>query len=316
MRCLHAVCFCLIFSATVHSQTASLTTGSVEQVNDSAVEKQCPNIVFVESPWRDTYTSIVKDSSTFGGETTLKVRGTPAKKSMQALVSFYLPKVDANHIEKSYLNVYTVSKRNEGSLLLYAISGRIDEDTTNWHNQPQSEHLIASRQVNEGGSVQFEITEYLTKSLHAEVLRFCIKSDGKKPVEIASRESGFGAELILDLCPPVDHERLDQSQIKSKDEYSFKVFPCPTSGKFTIELIGLPEGGFGECMLMNEAGAIVGKYPVAIRDGDILYHSLDLGVLIPGNYFAVFRKGRIVLRDQFRLVPSKTNAQVLEVALN
>ena len=323
MRCLIQVCFCLLcFLDWLNGQTASLSTSSsmssekTEQEESDQHAQHCPNIVFVESPWRDTYTSVMKDSVVFGEEVMMKVRGEPTKKSMHALVSFYTPKVDLAHIKKCYLKIYTISRRNEGALMLYNLSEAIDEENTNWHNQPEADQFITKQSIVDDFAMEFEITEFVRRNLSKGILRFRIQSDGKKPVEIASRESGLGAELILDLCPPVEQDHLMRAKERTAEEYSFRVFPCPTSGKFTLELIGVPVGGFGECMLMNEAGAIVRKYPLAIRQGEILYHSLDLGDLIPGSYWAVFRKGRIVLRDQFRLIPSKEFDRMLEVASN
>ena len=56
-------------------------------------------------------------------------------------------------------------------------------------------------------------------------------------------------------------------------------------------------------MLMTEGGEVIRQYPVAIQNAALSYHSLDLGTLIPGIYWAVLRKGRAMVKDQFRLKP-------------
>ena len=84
-------------------------------------------------------------------------------------------------------------------------------------------------------------------------------------------------------------------------------------GKFTIQMVGVPAGGFGDLLIMNEGGDVLRQFPIAVRKGDVLYYTLDFGDLMPGDYWAMFRKGRILIKDEFRMRPSKSVDRMIEV---
>ncbi len=273
----------------------------------------CVRVVHVESPAADTYTSVKADTINFGKEISMRLRGAPVKKSMISHLSFRIGSQDPAIISHAYLKVYTVSKHSDSNLSVFGSKSGIDETVTTWSNQPQASRLLGSEILGEKPYHEFEVTDFLISQLHQGEVHFTLQTDSKKPIEISSRESGLGSELIIEYC---DREsEMDIYGAKPQGKYGMQILPNPQNGKFTIELTGVPAGGFGDLMIMDEQGGILRQFPMAIRKGRILRHSVDYGDLRPGIYWAVFRKGRVMVRDQFRLQPSKDQDKLLEVSL-
>ena len=270
-------------------------------------------VVHVQSPSADTYTSSRLDTSTFGTAISMRLRGLPEKKAMISHLNFKLEYLDASQISACVLKVYIVSKEPDIHLTVYGMGETINESLTSWSNQPIDKQMITSKRVGDNPYVEFDVTVFVKKYLDQGQINFCIQSDSKKAIEISSRESGLGSELILTYCGQRD---VVKEKLKNRDKasgYGMKVVPDPVDGKFGIELIGVPAGGFGQLMIMDEAGNIIRTLPMSIRDGELLHHSIDYGDLLPGIYWAVFRKGRVMVRDRFRLQPSSNPHQLLEI---
>ena len=263
-------------------------------------DRGCMRSVFVESPVADTYVSIENDTSIFGTEKTLKVRGLPERKRMKALLSYEIHHLDPNYLKKAFLKVFTASKNRGYRLELSGMDDRVDELHYNWKNKPLNEARLDQQPVTEAPYIQFNVTDYVRDHLKDGFINFSLQSDGKKPIDIASRESGLSAELILEMCTSSDI--LPANEEKTKECY-LKVLPSVLDGKFTIQLVGMPESGFGDLMLMTEQGDILFQVPFSIQDADVSYHTLDFKNLLPGTYWAVLRKGRILIKDRFQLRP-------------
>ncbi len=276
-------------------------------------DRECMQMLLVESPVGDTYTSLQADSISFGREISMRLRGTPEKKAMISLLTFDLEHLETSAIERCLLKVYTVSRQKQpSSLQVYGLTGTIDEDSTFWFNQPNPGDLLGSKNLDDQPFIEYDVTKYVNENLPSGHISFCLQSDCKRPVEISTRESGLGSELILQICSPEDY--LARSDRGEAGGYGLEILPSDLAGKFTVELIGVPAGGFGDLMILNEHGDIIRQIPLAIRKGEILHHTIDYGRLIPGNYWAVFRKGRIMIKDEFRIKPSQKEGLLLEVA--
>ena len=274
-----------------------------------ANSRNCPKIIFSESPLKDTHASFETPDMNFGQDRYLRVRGLPEKKACKTIIQFQTDHLYANDIQRCLLRLYTVSKNHQQTLSLYAISDfTFLEDSLNWNHLPAAYMYVGSSKFINEQFIEFDITQYIKNHLRDTAMAFVVESDGKKPIDIASKESGLTPELVFDICL---YDEIPMDQV-AKGNYRLSVLPNQLAGKFTTELIGLPAGGFGNLMIMDDQGTIVKNYPLAIREGNILYHTLDLGDLIPGLYWAVFRKGRIMLRDQFILAlgPDRIKCQV------
>jgi hypothetical protein len=272
-----------------HSQTSKIAT-----------DRGCNRSIFVESPVADSYISTEDDTISFGSEPTLKVRGLPERKRMHAMLSYEVHHLDPNYLQKAYLRIFTASKNRGYQLELTGMDDQVSESHSHWNNKPVSGGIIDHKPVTEAPFVQFDITEYVRGHLKTGFINFNLQSDGKKTIEIASRESGLSPELILEMCTSYDPltEKVEETK-----ECFLKVLPSALDGKFTIQLVGMPEGGFGDLMLMTEQGNILFQVPFSIQDADVSYHTLDFKNLFPGTYWAVLRKGRIMVKDRFQLRP-------------
>jgi hypothetical protein len=308
--CIDTAVFSQTVSATIQSLTTN-TTPKTNVINPSQSVRECPKIIFSESPAQDTHTSLEEPSMNFGNDRYLRVRGLPKKKECKTIIQFRTDHLYANDIQRCLLKLYTVTKNEDLMLSLYGISDfSFMEDSLDWNRMPSSDMFIGSSKIIDNQFIEFDITAYIKNHIHDTTIAFVLESDGKKAVDIASKESGLTPELVLDVCLH-DGVPIDQT---SEGKYRLKVLPNEQNGKFTTELTGLPAGGFGNLMLMDARGVIVKNYPLAIREGNILYHALDLGDLRPGPYWAVFRKGRIMLRDEFLLGlgPDRIKCKVMD----
>ncbi|MCB0665367.1 MAG: hypothetical protein KDC80_06065, partial [Saprospiraceae bacterium] len=158
---------------------------------------------------------------------------------------------------------------------------------------------LDKRSVTEAAFITFEITDFVRGHLKDGFLNFNLVGDGKKTIDIASRESGLSAELIIDMCTannPVP-------ELSKVEESALKVLPSSLEGKMTIQLFKVPAGGFGELMIMTDQGDILYQIPMSIQDAKVSYHTIDFRNLLPGVYWAVLRKGRVMVKDRFRLKP-------------
>jgi hypothetical protein len=278
--------------------------------------QDCYRTIFVQSPVSDTYVTRDRDTFSFGKEPTLRLRGLPEKKSMISLLSYEVHDLDAAYVSASYLKIYTVSKKEGHEIILSSVASKANELTTRWVNQPSAGDFIEKQVMTDAPFVIFNVTEYIKGHLKNGFLDFNLQTNSKKPIDIASRESGLSAELIIEMCTPVASMGLtDPGKEKDRTEWSLKVLPSDLEGKFTIQLVGVPEGGYADLMLMTEQGDIVRQIPIAIQNAPISYHILDLGALLPGIYWAVLRKGRVIIRDQFRLRPAASGSMSLQVDL-
>lgn len=297
------------------AQQAATLNAESNRTNSLSLTSDCTHLVFVESPKADTYTSSRDDTVNYGSAISMRLRGIPEKKSMVSHLAYELHHIDPNYVQSCFLKLYTVSKSKETTLSVSGVDKAVDEQATSWHNQPQAQKLISSKALGDKPFVEFEVTDFVKNRLKTGYINFVLQSDGKKPIEISSRESGLGSELIIDLCSPVPMDLLVGKSSKEGPGYGMKILPCQQVGKFTVELVGVPAGGFGDLMIMEEGGKIIRRVPLAVRDGDVLYHSVDYGDILPGEYWAVFRKGRVMVKDQFRLRPAKNMGVHLEVEL-
>ena len=306
----------LVYAQTSQAQRASAVQASLKEKTSTKAAKDfldCARMVRVESPSADTYTSIKADTVNYGGEISMRLRGLPEKKSMMSHMTFGVEDLSRGEVMKCYLKVYTVSKQSDSRLSVYESSAGIDEKRTTWMSQPRHSQVIGTKVLAGASFYEFDVTEYVLDHLDDGKIHFCLQTDSKKPVEISSRESGLGSELIIETCDGPEPEVY--GSVQKKEKYGMRVLPNPLNGKLTIELRGVPAGGFGDLMVMDEQGNILRQLPMSIRDGVVLRHSLDFGDLMPGIYWAVFRKGRVMVRDQFRLQPSQDPNKLLEVAM-
>ncbi|MCB0689012.1 MAG: DNRLRE domain-containing protein [Saprospiraceae bacterium] len=286
----------LICLVTTNGNTQAL--GQVP--HDQAPHRNdCIKSVFVESPIADTYITSAEDTVSYGNETILKVKGLPAHKQMSALLSYEVHHLDANYLQKAYLKVYTASKDRGNHLELFSVGEQISEVKTNWKNQPAPQQLLDRKPITDASFITFEITDFVQRHLQDGYLNFNLISDSKKVIDIASRESGLSAELVMEMCTSTDPALVELT----KQESRLRVLPSTLNGKMTIQLFKVPAGGFGELMIMTEQGDIFYQIPLSIQDAEISYHTVDFRGLIPGVYWAVLRKGRVMIKDQFRLKP-------------
>lgn len=265
----------------------------------STAKNGCSKSIFVESPVADTYVASAEDTVSFGYESTLKVKGLPERKAMSAMISYEVHHLDPNYLQKALLKVYTASKDRGDYLQLYSAGEQVDEFHTNWENKPVSQEFLDRKPVTDAPFIIFEITEFARGHLKDGFLNFQLISDGKKTIDIASRESGLSAELIIDMCTSQDAS----FDLLKDQESSLKVLPCTLNGKMTIQLWKVPAGGFGDLMIMTDQGDILYQIPISIQDAEVSYHTIDFHNLLPGVYWAVLRKGRVMVKDRFRLKP-------------
>jgi hypothetical protein len=180
----------------------------------------------------------------------------------------------------------------------------IDEIHTSWSNHPAFTDIIDNKPVTEQPYITFDVTDYVISHLKDGFINFNLQSDSKKPIDIASRESGLSTELIIEMCLlPQSLSEADGANNLNADGSGLKVLPSALDGKLTIQLMGVPEGGFGDLMLMTDQGAILQQVPLSIQNADVTYHTIDYGQLSPGIYWAILRKGRVMIKDRFRLKP-------------
>lgn len=287
--------FCLLcFSST--SQELAQVPQSKETINR---DNGCSRSIFVETPIADTYVANEDDTVSFGYEPILKVRGVPERKSMSALLSYEVHHLDPNYLDEAYLKIYTASKDRGDHLSLFSVQQAVNEDGTNWKNQPKDALKLGDQPITDAPFITFEITDYVKGHLKDGYLNFNLQSDSKKVIDIASRESGLSAELIMNMCTSSDQVF---NHLKKQESF-LKVLPGTLDGKLTIQLVKVPAGGFGELMIMTDQGDILFQIPLSIQDAELTYHSIDFKNLIPGVYWAVLRKGRALIKDQFRLKP-------------
>ncbi|MBK8500975.1 MAG: DNRLRE domain-containing protein [Saprospiraceae bacterium] len=272
----------------------------IEFAAASTTEGGCFRSIFVESPVADTYIASEYDTSSFGAEKTVKVRGLPDRKRMHAMLSYEIHHLDPNYLKKAFLKVFTATKNRGYRLELSGMNDRVNESHSNWKNKPVDGNILDQQSVTDAPFIQFDVTDYVRGHLKDGFINFNLQSDGKKAIEIASRESGLSPELILEMCTYSDILSMKEEKMK---ECFLKVLPSVLDGKFTIQLVGMPEGGFGDLMLMTEQGNILFQVPFSIQDADVSYHTLDFNNLLPGTYWAVLRKGRIMVKDRFQLRP-------------
>ncbi len=290
------------------------TSRELDIAQQKSMDDACTKIVFVESPVADTYVA-VEDSTTHGLERHMRLRGQPAKKARQALLRYKIHHIDPNYVRSCTLKLYTVSRRTDCRLMLFQGTEDFDEHGLHWFDRPATGREIASQRLSDRPFTEFDVTDYVRGRLSQGDIRFSVQTDSRKPIDISSRESGLGSELIISVCTPVDQDLLAGKHTSPDQPCGVRVLPSRIPGKFTVELMGVPAGGFGDLMLMDEVGNIIRQVPLAIQEGDLLYHTLDFGDLPPGPYHALFRKGRVMIRDQFRLKPSADHAFQLEVEL-
>jgi len=300
MKLILALNALFISSIPLFSQPVAQFTSSKSQATS---EGECYTSIFVESPIADTYAAKDKDTLTFGHETVMRLRGLPEKKSMVSLLSYEVHHLDPVYVKDAYLKIYTVSKDKGSNISLSGVDKRVDESKTNWSNQPVVKHPIGSQPLKDEPFQKFEVTDFVKSHLQEGFIDFQLQTDGKKVIDIASRESGLSAELIIEMCTPTKFEISKPAEYLTAEGWGLSVLPGSLEGKFIIEIIGIPVGGFADLMLMTETGEVIRQYPVAIQNAELSYHSLDLGSLIPGTYWAVLRKGRAMVKDQFRLKP-------------
>ena len=284
--------------------SAQEITQLTELLPKGTTSKECFKSVFVESPIADTYIAYQQDSTNFGKETVMKVRGLPEKKIMMAMVSYEISHLDPNYMQTASLKIYTASKNRGNKIALSGLPRRIDEIHTSWSNHPACTDLIANQPVTERPYITFDVTNYVRSHLKDGFINFNLQSDSKKPIDIASRESGLSTELIIEMCLlPQSISEEARSNSLNADGSGLKVLPSALEGKLTIQLMGLPDGGFGDLMLMTDQGSILQQVPLAIQNADVTYHTIDYGPLSPGIYWAILRMGRVMVKDRFRLRP-------------
>ncbi len=275
-------------------------------------QADCDKMVFVESPLHDAYISVQSDSATYGELPNLQLRGTPEKKSLVPILGYEVQHVDPSYVTHCYLKVYTVSKKKECEISVFGTTNTFDEVTVSSKSYQLSGTKLVSKKLQDQPYIEFDVTDYVKEYLKTGHINFYLKTDSKKTIEIASRESGLSPELIIEICS-LAAERIQVSQHKGVEKASMEILPNLQPGKMTVQLTGVPPGGFADLMIMNAHGQIIRKVPLAIREGKVLYHAIEYGDLIPGEYVALFRKGRVMIKRQFTMRPSREASRMLEV---
>ncbi|NND32071.1 MAG: DNRLRE domain-containing protein [Saprospiraceae bacterium] len=306
--------FFLINALHINANAQALAQASPHREAGKS-DLECFRTIFVQSPVSDTYVAKDRDTLCFGDHPTMKLRGLPAKKCMISYLSYEVHDLDAAYMSASYLKIYTVSKKEGHEIELSGVSTQVSEHNTTWQNQPTAHELIDRQSITNLPFVLFDVTQYVRGHLKNGFLDFHLKTNSKKTIDIASRESGLSAELIIEMCTPGQAIGEGDHLVEYNPEgWGIKVLPSDLAGKFTIQLARVPEGGFGDLIVMTERGDIVQQIPIAVQDADITYHTVDIGNLLPGQYWAVFRKGRAMVRDHFRLKPIN-GSTLLQVSL-
>ncbi len=279
---------------------------SLAEVPTSSIKgkTECFRSIFVESPVADTYVACEYDSLSFGKEPVMKVRGTPDRKSMVALLSFDINHLDPNYLQQASLKIYTASKNRGNSITLSALPLRVDENGASWSSHPSANEMLGNQPVTDAPYITFDVTSYLREHLKSGSINFSLHTDSKKPIDISSRESGLSSELIIEMClSPQSVTKTGKEDLYKTNESRLKVLPCSLEGKFTLQVVGVPESGFGDLMLMTDQGDILQQIPMAMQNADVVYYTIDYGALTPGIYWAILRKGRVLIKDRFRLKP-------------
>ena len=273
-------------------------------------ESDCFKSIFVESPVQDTYVAKDKDTSMFGLQPVMRLRAFPERKRMVAMLAYQIEHLDAQYVTSAYLKLYTATKHVGSRIVVSRLDSNIDENRTNWNNRPSAGKVIQSTSVTDAPFTLFEVTSYVKEHLASGTINFQLETDGKKVIDIASRESRLSSELIIETCTSPKFIVKSASKNTGEFEYSLEVLPSPLTGKFTIQLVGMPDDGFGDLLLMTDQGEIVQQRPIAVHESKISYHTLDIGDMLPGLYWAVLRKGRILIKDQFILRPQASTKQL------
>lgn len=276
-------------------------------------QSDCNKLVFVESPLHDAFLSFQHDSLNYGHLPYLQLRGVPEKRSLVPVISYQVEHIDPAYVKACYLKIYTVSKKKECNILVFGTHTSFDESTATAKATPLEGKQIGSRKLDDQPFLEFDVTNFVKDNLQSGGIHFYLQTDSKKTVEIASSESGLSPELIIEICAaPAESLEVSDRSGGSK-EANMAILPNTQPGKLTVQLVGVPPGGFADIMIINEHGQVIRKTPLAIRDGKILHHSIEYGELIPGHYVALFRKGRVMIKTQFTLRPSKDADKLLEV---
>ena len=85
--------------------------------------------------------------------------------------------------------------------------------------------MIASQAVSDAPYIEFDVTEYVKDRLKEGIIRFGIETDGKKVIEVSSRESGLCSELAIVLCTAIDRSLLIEHNNASDSQYNMDVLP-------------------------------------------------------------------------------------------
>ncbi|NND07109.1 MAG: hypothetical protein HKN87_12085 [Saprospiraceae bacterium] len=276
-------------------------------------QDNCDKMVFVESPLHDAFLSSQHDSVNYGELPVLQLRGVPAKRSLVPVIGYQVEHIDPAYVKNCYFKIYTVSKKKVCNIDVFGMRSNFDEREVTARHLQLDGKKIASQNLDNQPFLEFDVTDFVKENLHTGSIQFYLQTDSKKMVEVASSESGLCPELIIEICS-VSTKSMQVSSAKAvAEDATMSILPNAQAGKLTVELAGVPPGGFADVMIMNEHGQITRKVPLAIRDGRVLYHSIEYGDLIPGHYVALFRKGRVMIKNQFVLRPSKDANKLLEV---
>ncbi len=286
----------------------------IAQEEQHSQKSECDKLVFVESPYSDVTVSRENDTLSLGHANSLELRGQPDRKCMIPVLGYEVHHIDAEYVNQCFLKVYTVSKKKSCRVTLLGTSLRISEDELTWRNFAQNGEVLAAEVLENQDYLIFDITDFARRNLKEGMLTFFLQSDGKKTVDIASRESGLSAELIFEMCSKSRQAETVQ-KLHRQEKATMQILPNALEGKLTVQLSGVPAGGFADLMIMDDAGNILQHVPLAIRDGIVLTHSIDFGELLPGHYWALFRKGRVMIRNEFMIAPSREQDRLLEVQL-
>lgn len=298
---------CLANLQMAGQEIASLSKHTVNSQN-----QKCFTSVFVESPVSDTYVDYGADTMTFGHGPVLKLRGAPERKRMNSMLEFSVTNLDLEYLSKSFLKIYVHARKSGATVTLSAIDQEVSET---FMTAQQETKVLSSSTLDGSAYLLFDITRFIKDKNQMDQICFHLSTDSKKVIDITSRESGLSAELILEMCTPDRHMLEPGQKIDDFSEYSIKILPSTLEGKYTIQFVGVREGGYADLMIMNDLGSVVQQRPVNIPRSMVSYHTIDIGNLLPGHYHAVLRKGRIFTKDSFILKPSRA-AQTLQVAHN
>ncbi len=288
---------CLAMSRFLYPIPCLLLTAGVSlgQHND------CYQTIFIERPTCDTQWPAAKGSTIMGHNKILKIKGLPQKKASTALLRFENDQLDAAFLKSASLRIYVASKDEQCKLSLSAYEGSISEDTLTEVDTDLMKYL-GEQLLSGRPQIDYDVTEYVRKQMQRGEYLFAINSSSKKVVDLASRESGLGAELVFELCTAEPYGFALEEALLSSEGYGIKVLPAKDPRRICIHLAGVPGDGLGTLMLMNHAGQVMGQLPLSVRPADSFYHTVALSDHIPpGEYWAVFRKGRVLIKDKFEL---------------